>query len=116
MNTILLPVQLRQLSGGREHLKFDLALTVKQEDRTLRLLIDLLEGEAPGIKTRLLDQEGNLRRFINVFIDADDARIRADKQRGKPKADEPPLPDVNPLDCRLSGFEEISILPAIAGG
>lgn len=116
MTSVLLPVQLRQLSGERETLKFALALSVSHEKRTLRLLIDLIEEECPGIKARLLDQEGKLRRFINIFVDGQDCRLKTEDQRKKAGPDDPPLPDVNPLDCHLSGFEEISILPAIAGG
>lgn len=88
---------------------------------TLRGLIEHLEVEAPGVKSRILDQEGKLRRFVNIFIDGQDCRTLIDQQvKAKVKKfDAEVHPDdqrLNPLDLRLTGYEEVTILPAIAGG
>lgn len=61
------------------------------------LIIDL-EKRFPGIKDRLLDENGKIRRFINFYVNDEDIRFL--------KHDETPLVDGN----------EVSIIPAIAGG
>ncbi len=60
--------------------------------------IDALQGIYPGIKERLVDQTGAVRRFVNVYVNEEDIRFLQDQQT--------PLKD----------GDEISIIPAIAGG
>jgi len=61
-------------------------------------LIDDLERSFPGIKERLCDQEGNVRRFVNIFLNDEDIRFLEDKATA------------------VKAGDEISIVPAIAGG
>ena len=61
-------------------------------------LIDDLEKTYPGIKERLCDQNGNVRRFVNIFLNDEDIRFLEDKGTAVREGD------------------EISIVPAIAGG
>ena len=61
-------------------------------------LIDSLESTFPGIKERLCDDNGNVRRFVNIFLNDEDIRFLEDK--GTP----------------VKAGDEISIVPAIAGG
>jgi len=61
-------------------------------------LIESLEKDYPGIKERLVDEKGEVRRFINVFINDEDIRFLENKKS--------PLKD----------GDEVSIVPAIAGG
>jgi molybdopterin synthase sulfur carrier subunit len=61
-------------------------------------LIDDLEQTFPGIKERLCDQNGNVRRFVNIFLNDEDIRFLEDKATAVKEGD------------------EISIVPAIAGG
>jgi molybdopterin synthase sulfur carrier subunit len=61
-------------------------------------LIDDLEKSFPGIKERLCDQEGNVRRFVNIFLNDEDIRFLEDKATA------------------VKAGDEISIVPAIAGG
>ena len=61
-------------------------------------LIEDLEKNYPGIKERLCDENGNVRRFVNIFLNDEDIRFLEEKQTA-----------VKPGD-------EISIVPAIAGG
>lgn len=61
-------------------------------------LIQELEKSYPGIKQRICDEQGNLRRFVNVFLNEEDIRFL--------KKEQTPLKD----------GDEVSILPAIAGG
>jgi MoaD family protein len=71
---------------------------VKVEGSSIRELIENLERDFPGIKARLYDEEGKLRRFINIYVNEEDIRFL--------KQDATPLKD----------GDEVSIIPAIAGG
>jgi sulfur-carrier protein len=78
-------------------------LTQQQSDVTahgtnLREVLDDLESRYPGIKTALLDENGQIRRFINVYIREEDVRY------------------LQGLDTPVEDNSEIIILPAIAGG
>lgn len=121
-NTITLPHQLRSLAGNRDHLKIVTGMKLADDEtRTLGSILDAADLEAPGIKDRLLDTEGKLRRFVNIYVDGEDSRILADKQdKLERKAGDhtDPIPGTinNPLDIKLTGYEEIAILPAMAGG
>jgi len=61
-------------------------------------LLDALEGRYPGIKGRLCDEAGKLRRFLNVYVKSEDIRF-LDNQ-----------------DTPLKDGDEVSIVPAVAGG
>jgi molybdopterin synthase sulfur carrier subunit len=61
-------------------------------------LIESLEKSYPGIKERLCDQNGNVRRFVNIFLNDEDIRFLEDKRTA------------------VKDGDEISIVPAIAGG
>jgi molybdopterin synthase sulfur carrier subunit len=61
-------------------------------------LIDDLEKSFPGIKERLCDQDGNVRRFVNIFLNDEDIRFLDNK------------------GTLVKEGDEISIVPAIAGG
>ena len=65
---------------------------------TLLDAIDALEAIGPGIKGRLIDDEGKLRRFINLYINDDDVRF------------------LDGLASVLNDGAQISIVPAVAGG
>jgi len=61
-------------------------------------LIDNLEKTFPGMKSRLYDETGNIRRFVNIYVNEEDIRFL----KGK--------------DTPLKEGDEVSIVPAIAGG
>jgi MoaD family protein len=61
-------------------------------------LLDALEGRYPGIKGRLCDEAGKLRRFLNVYVNSEDIRF-LDNQ-----------------NTPLQDGDEVSIVPAVAGG
>lgn len=71
---------------------------VSLEASNIKELISELENQFPGMKGRLLDESGKIRRFINFYVNDEDIRFL--------KQDETPLSDGN----------EVSIIPAIAGG
>ena len=88
--TVRIPTTLRPLSGG--------AKTVEVESGTLADVIGDLEATHPGFGDRLLDDEGNLRKFVNVFVDDDDVRY------------------LDGLDTNVADGIPSSIIPAVAGG
>ncbi|MDP2940292.1 MAG: MoaD/ThiS family protein [Candidatus Omnitrophota bacterium] len=71
---------------------------VQVEAKDIRELIEDLENNFPGIKQRICDEKGVLRRFINIYVNEEDIRFL--------KKDKTPLKD----------GDEVSIIPAIAGG
>ena len=71
---------------------------VSASGSTIQELIDSLETTYPGIKERLCDETGTIRRFINVYINDEDIRF---------------LEEAN---TPVKDSDEISIVPAIAGG
>lgn len=71
---------------------------VKASGINIKELIEDLEKKFPGIKERICDESGKLRRFINIYVNEEDVRFL--------QQDETPLRD----------GDEVSIIPAIAGG
>ena len=87
--TIRIPTPLRTLTGGEDHVNADGA--------TVGQVIENLEKRHPGIRDRLLDDKG-VRRFVNIYVGDEDIRF------------------LDGLETKLKEGEEISIVPAIAGG
>ncbi len=85
-----IPGPLRRLSDGET--------TVKVEAGDLSSAIDALDRRYPGFKDRLLDEKGQLRQFVNVYLNDEDVRLGAG------------------LEAKVSERDEISIVPAVAGG
>jgi molybdopterin converting factor small subunit len=88
--TVRVPTTLRPITSG--------ASEVAVEGATLGEVLANLEHAHPGFRDRLFDEEGNLRRFVNVFVSDDDVRFL--------QGLETPVPD----------GETVSIIPAVAGG
>jgi molybdopterin converting factor small subunit len=89
--TLRVPTILRSLTGGAAEVSVDGASTLAE-------LIEKVDAEHPGIRGRVLDDDGKLRRFVNVYVGEDDVRF-ADGL-------ETPTPD----------GVTVSIIPAVAGG
>jgi molybdopterin synthase sulfur carrier subunit len=87
--TVRIPTPLRSLTKGEE--------AVSAEGATVRAVIDNLEGAHPGLRERLLDDKG-IRRFVNLYLGDEDVRF------------------LDGLDTQLKSGDELSIIPAIAGG
>ena len=85
-----IPGPLRRLSQGE--------LTVAVEATDLGSAIDALDARYPGFKDRLLDEKGELRQFVNVYLNDEDVRLGSG------------------LKARVADKDEISIVPAVAGG
>ena len=87
---ILIPTPLRPFTGGNA------ALTV--DGSTVGELLSSLTEQHPAVKTHLYTDEGRLRSFVNVYVNEEDIRFLKNK------------------DTSLKDGDEISIIPAIAGG
>lgn len=90
MAKIRIPTPLRKYTDGQE--------VVTAEGETIQQLLTNLNEKHPGIGERLFDAEGNIKRFVNIF--ANDEDIRHLKQ----------------LETPVGDNDEVSIIPAIAGG
>jgi len=87
---VRIPTPLRRFTGGAEE--------VSASGGTVAVLVHDLEQRHPGIKERICDDEGKVRRFVNIFVNGDDIRF------------------LNNLDTAIKDGDEVSIVPAIAGG
>ena len=88
--TVRIPTPLRNLTDDRE--------VVPAEGRTVHEVIKNLQANHPGLRERLCDGDGELRRFVKVFLNDEDIRFQ----------DGPATP--------VKDGDELSIIPAIAGG
>ena len=88
--TVRVPTTLRTLTAGASEVTVDGA--------TVGDVLDGLEAAHPGFKARLLDDEGNLRRFVNVFVADDDVRF------------------LDGLATKVTEGDTVAIIPAVAGG
>lgn len=71
---------------------------VEVEAETVKEILDKLDERYPGFRSRVCEETGELRRFINIYIDGEDVRF------------------LNNLSTRVPDRAEVSIVPAIAGG
>lgn len=90
MAIVRIPTPLRKFTGGQEE--------VPAAGATVRDVLDELERQHPGIKSRIYDEAGAIRKFINIFAGGEDIRY------------------LQNLDTSLGDKDELSIIPAIAGG
>lgn len=88
--SVRIPTILRTYTDG--------ASEVTAEGDTLSAVLGALETDHPGIKARILDDDGALRRFVNVYVGNDDVRF------------------AEGLDTKTLDGTQISIVPAVAGG
>lgn len=88
--SVRVPTILRTYTDG--------ASVVEAEGSTLREVLDDLDARYAGIKARVLDDSGALRRFVNVYVGNDDVRFRDELAT--------PTPDGS----------QVSVIPAVAGG
>ncbi len=88
--TVRIPTPLRGLTGGQGEVKASAASVAE--------LIEALEGQYTGLRARLCDDQGQLRRFINIYVNEEDIRFLQGAQ------------------TPLKAGDQVSIVPAIAGG
>lgn len=88
--TVRIPTPLQKLTQNQPQ--------VSVEAGTIREVVAALEARFPGIKERLCDESGRLRRFVNVYVNEEDIRFLDNE------------------NTRVEDGAEVSIIPAIAGG
>ena len=87
---VRIPAPLRRVTNGVDK--------VSVEGSSVASVIDALDAEFPGIKGRLCDESGQLRNFVNVYVNGEDVRF----EEG--------------LNTATKAGDEVSIVPAVAGG
>ncbi len=87
---IRIPTPLRGLTKDRD--------VVDAEAGSVGECIDILETSYPGMKNRLCDETGELRRFVNIYVNGEDVRF------------------LQGLETPIADRDEMSIVPAVAGG
>lgn len=88
--TVLIPTPLRRYTGGESR--------VQVAGANVASALDALEAQFPGIGERLRDDSGQIRRFVNLFVNGRNVR------------------DADGIDTVLSPGDELGIIPAMAGG
>ena len=88
--TVRIPTTMRPISGG--------ASTVEVEGSTLKEVLDALNARHDGFGERLFDGNGDLHKFVNIFVSDDDVRY------------------LQGLDTPVKAGDTVSIIPAVAGG
>ena len=87
---VRIPTPLRKLTQDQD--------TVDAAGATIQGVVDHLNATYPGLQERLCDERGELRRFVNIYLNGEDIRFAQGK------------------DTAVKDGDEISIIPAIAGG
>jgi len=87
---VKIPTPLRNLTKDQD--------TIEAEGGALSSVVDTLESQFPGMRERLLDEGGEIRRFVNIYVNGEDVRF------------------LSGLTTDLKDGDEVSIVPAVAGG
>jgi molybdopterin synthase sulfur carrier subunit len=87
---VLIPTPLRRFTGGQAK--------VEATGATLSEVLDSLDAQHPGFSERVREDDGQIRRFVNVFVNGTNAR------------------DLAGADTALKSGDEVGIIPAMAGG
>jgi MoaD family protein len=90
MKQVKIPTQLRSLTGD--------APEVEAQGGTISEIVDDLEARYPGLKERLMDDSGKLRRFVNIYVNDEDVRF------------------LKGIGTEVPDGARLSIIPAVAGG
>ena len=90
MSSVFIPSPLRRYTAGQSK--------VQVSGSTVSEMIENLERQYPGVKSRLCDESGQIKRYVNVFVNEEEIRA------------------LQGANTRLADKDEISIVPAMAGG
>jgi molybdopterin synthase sulfur carrier subunit len=90
MAQVRIPTPLRKYTGGAD--------AVQADGATVGALVADLDKRHPGLRDRICDETGAVRRFVNIFVNGEDIRF------------------LQNLDSAVKAGDEVSIVPAIAGG
>ena len=87
---VRIPAPLRRLTNGQDK--------ITAEGDTVQEIIDFLEQNFPNIKIRICNEDGEIRNFVNIYINEENVRF------------------LNGISSKINDGDEISIVPAVAGG
>ena len=87
---VRIPAPLRRVTNGQDKVELEAA--------TLNDCLESLDAQFPGVKERILDEGGDIREFVNVYVNGEDVRF------------------LQGLDTATKSGDEVSIVPAVAGG
>jgi sulfur-carrier protein len=87
---VVIPAQLRQYTEDKS--------SVEVDGSTVAEVLAALDNEYPGVRDRICEPDGRLRRFVNVFVNGEDVR------------------SLEGIDTRVKDGDEVGIIPAVAGG
>ena len=87
---VRIPAPLRRLTNGQDK--------ITAEGKTLQEIIDFLEQNFPTIKSRICNEDGEIRNFVNIYVNDEDVRF------------------LNGISSEIKDGDEFSIVPAVAGG
>jgi len=88
--TVRIPAPLRKVTNNKDRIEVDA--------ENLADMVEAMEEQYPGIKERLLDESGELRHFVNIYVNGEDVQF------------------LQGLETPIAGSDEVSIVPAVAGG
>jgi len=88
--TVKIPTPLRKLTNGET--------SVAADGETIGAVVEALEAAYPGMRERLIDESGDLRHFVNIYLNGEDVRY------------------LDGLNSPVGDNDELSIVPAVAGG
>ena len=88
--SVKIPTPLRKLTNGET--------SVNADGATVGAIVDSLESSYPGMRERLIDETGDLRHFVNIYLNGEDVRY------------------IDGLNSKVGERDELSIVPAGAGG
>lgn len=88
--TVKIPTPLRGLTQQKDKVAADAS--------DIAGVIESLETQHPGMKARLCDDDGSLRHFVNIYVNGEDVRY------------------MSGIETQVSDGDELSIVPAVAGG
>ena len=92
---VRIPAPLRNLTGEINKIEINLS---NIDERQVKNLLDYIDNEFPGFKEKLFNPTGELKQFVNIFINGEDARY------------------IKGINTEVVSGDEISIVPAVAGG
>jgi len=87
---IRIPTPLRRMTNGESKVEID--------SSDVGDMVEKLDSSYPGLKARLVDENGDLRYFVNIYLNGEDVRF------------------LQGLDTATKSGDEVSIVPAVAGG
>ncbi len=87
---VRIPTPLRRMTDGKARVEMD--------SSNLGDLVEKLDSSYPGLKDRLVDENGDLRYFVNIYVNGEDVRF------------------LSGLETSTKSGDEVSIVPAVAGG